>query len=135
MSKTLSGSCLCGEVQFTLQEKFSAFYQCHCKQCQQLSGTAFASNLFTKPDNITWTKGEASVLRFEHETRSFSRAFCKHCGSALPVVTKSKRALLVPAGSLNEPVDMKISANIFTDEEAHWLAEGREAKGFTGFPE
>jgi hypothetical protein len=59
MTSKLTGECLCGSVQFSMKDKFKAFYQCHCKQCQQLTGSAFASNLFTDTDNIEWHSGQA----------------------------------------------------------------------------
>ncbi|WP_123711416.1 GFA family protein [Sinobacterium caligoides] len=52
MEVYLIGKCLCGTVKFSVADRFKAFYLCHCKQCQQLTGSAFASNIFTGPDNI-----------------------------------------------------------------------------------
>lgn len=130
----LTGQCLCKKVLFSVQDDFKAFYQCHCKQCQKLTGSAFASNIFTQPDNIEWLQGQEYVTHFEHSSRGFSKSFCKDCGSALPFVNKSKTSLIVPAGSLNEFPDIRPQANIFTDEEACWSEEGLKAKGFSGFP-
>lgn len=135
MSRMLTGECLCSCVKFKLEDNFKAFYQCHCKQCQQLTGSAFASNLFTAPENIEWLSGQDSILSYEHESRGFSKSFCKTCGSALPVINKSKTSLLVPAGSLNEYPALQPQANIFTAEKACWLNTGLIAENFIGFPE
>jgi len=135
MTKKLAGECLCGSVKFTLTDDFKAFYQCHCKQCQQLTGSAFASNLFTAPDNIDWLSGEDNIRHFEHPSRGFSKSFCQSCGSALPFINRAKTSLIVPAGSLNQHPDIEPQANIFTAEEACWLKQGQQAKGFKGFPE
>ena len=135
MSKQLSGACLCGKVEFVLKADFKAFYQCHCKQCRQLTGTAFASNLFTGVDNIVWLKGGDEVAHYEHPQREFSKSFCRQCGSALPFVNKSKTSLIVPAGSLNEMPDIRPQANIFTSEQACWLEAGANAEKFRYFPE
>jgi len=61
ITNRLSGGCLCGLVKFELDEDFKVFYQCHCKQCQSLTGSAFASNLFTHPQNISWLTGVDSI--------------------------------------------------------------------------
>ncbi len=135
MSKKLAGSCLCGQVEFSVSEEFGAFYQCHCQQCRQLTGSAFASNLFTRPDNINWISGAESVVNYEHPSREFSKAFCKTCGSALPFVTKSGKSLIVPAGSLLDAPSKLPQANIFMAEKACWLDGGSQAKSFDGFPE
>ncbi len=135
MSRTLSGECLCGRVKFSVTDSFKAFYQCHCKQCQQLTGSAFASNIFTAADNIQWLCGQDQITIYEHPSREFSKSFCKTCGSAVPFLNKTKTSLIVPAGSLNELPDIQPQANIFTSEEACWLKSGLKAEKFSGFPE
>ncbi len=135
MSKHLTGECLCGAVTFSVEDDFNAFYQCHCKQCQQLTGSAFASNIFTRPDNIHWLAGESQITAYEHPDRAFSKSFCSNCGSALPFVTKSGGSLIVPAGSLNESPSIQPQANIFKSEEACWFKRGLDAKDYAEFPE
>jgi hypothetical protein len=135
MSKQLTGECLCGIIKFSVTDSFKAFYQCHCKQCQQITGSAFASNIFTEPDNIEWLSGQDSITNYEHPLRGFSKSFCNSCGSALPFINKTKTSLIVPAGSLIELPDIQPQANIFTSEEACWLRQGLQAENFSGFPE
>lgn len=135
MASELTGECLCGAVKFSVADNFKAFYQCHCKQCQQLTGSAFASNLFTAPDNIQWLSGQDSISHYEHPSREFSKSFCKSCGSALPFTNKTQSSLIVPAGSLNQLPDIQPQANIFSAEEACWLEQGFQAEKFSGFPE
>ena len=135
MDKKLNGECLCGAVHFSVKDEFKNFYQCHCKQCQQLTGSAFASNLFTATGNIEWLKGQSYIASYEHPSREFSKAFCKVCGSGLPFINKTKTSLIVPAGSLNELPALRPQANIFTSEEACWFKSGLQAEGFSGFPE
>lgn len=131
----LTGGCLCGLVTYKVKNDFSDFYQCHCKQCQQLTGSAFASNLFTKPDNITWLEGKGSIKHFHHPDRTFSKSFCQNCGSALPFVNKSAKWLIVPAGSLNEAPAIKLQSNIFCNEKAWWSKNENNAKNYDFFAE
>ncbi|MFT5722637.1 MAG: hypothetical protein ACI9W6_002970, partial [Motiliproteus sp.] len=120
----ISGGCCCGEVTFSLEDNFSNFYFCHCQQCRKLTGTAYASNLFTSPDNISWTKGIDKTIRYDHPERSFSKAFCSKCGSGLPFVSKSGKSLIVPAGSLNEEPSKELDAQIFCAEQTEWHKAG-----------
>jgi hypothetical protein len=133
MTNKLRGGCLCGAVEFLLEDDFSAFHQCHCRQCQQLTGSAFASNLFTTPEHIEWTKGADNINNYVHPSRDFSKSFCASCGSAVPFVNKSGSALIVPAGSLDTFPAIRPQANIFTAEEACWLKPGQVAKKFKGY--
>lgn len=135
MANELTGECLCGAVKFSVANNFKAFYQCHCKQCQQLTGSAFASNLFTDLDNVQWLSGQDSISHYEHPSREFSKSFCTSCGSAVPFANKTQTSLIVPAGSLNQLPDIRPQANIFSAEEACWLEQGLQAEKFSGFPE
>lgn len=133
-AKEIEGSCLCGEVSFTVKAQFKAFYQCHCKQCQQLTGSAFASNIFTAIDNIEWQTGLSNVSHYEHPSRAFSKAFCCQCGSPVPFINKHKTSLVIPAGSLLGDPGVVPQANIFTPESVCWLEAGMQAKQYTHFP-
>lgn len=133
MVKTLTGGCLCGAVKFSLEDRFKSFYLCHCKQCKQLTGSAFAANVITDKDNITWHSGQDRVSIYEHSSRVFSKSFCQACGSALPYINKAGTSLVVPAGSLNELPGIKPQENIFASEESLWLSDGIKAKKFPGY--
>jgi hypothetical protein len=133
MSKKQVGGCLCGEVRYSVEDDFKSFYQCHCKQCQQLTGSAFASNIITDAENIEWLTGLEKVKTFAHPTRNFSKAFCVECGSAVPFVNKSKTSLIIPAGSLSDAPHIEPDANIFTSEQASWLESGMKAEKFKKF--
>ncbi len=134
MINQISGSCCCGNVTFTLEDNFSNFYFCYCEQCRKFTGTAHASNLFTSPDNIKWGKGIASINRYDHPERSFSKAFCNECGSGLPFVSKSGKSLIVPAGSLNDEPSKQLDAQIFCAEQTDWHNVGLETSKVPGFP-
>ena len=132
--KKLQGGCVCGKVQYAVNDDFKTFYQCHCKQCQQLTGSAFAANIFADIDNIDWLEGERFIQRYDHPEREFSKAFCKECGSALPFLNQSKTSLLIPAGSLLDDPGIRPRANIFSAEKVCWFDEGSTATSFEGFP-
>lgn len=134
MSKVLTGGCCCGNVSFTVIDDFSRFYFCHCDQCRKFSGSAYASNLFTDPDNINWLKGLEHIKRFDYPERTFSNAFCTECGSVVPYLTQSGKALIVPAGSLNQEPSKQLDAKIFCAEQATWQKTEINAAEFLGFP-
>ncbi|WP_053981336.1 GFA family protein [Marinagarivorans algicola] len=134
MSKIITGGCCCGDVTFTLEDHFSHFYFCHCTQCRKLTGASHAANLFTSPNNINWVTGLDKVKRYDHPTRSFSKAFCVYCGSGVPFVSQSGKALIVPAGSLNEEPSKSLDAQIFCAEQTQWHKVGVEVIKTEGFP-
>ena len=135
MGNQLTGSCLCGEVTYVVEERFEAFYFCHCAQCQKVTGSAFASNILTSPDNISWLTGFNNVMHYQDPNRAFSKAFCKKCGAGVPHINKSKTNLVIPAGSLIDSPLSSPSANLFKSESPEWLEVGLQAKTFKGFSE
>jgi len=134
MSKVITGSCCCGNIEFTVEDKFSHFYFCHCVQCRKLTGSAHASNLFTSPENIHWLKGAELTTRYDHPERSFSKVFCTECGSSLPFLSQNGKTLVVPAGCLDEEPIKQVDAQIFFAEQADWHQTGLAAAKVAGFP-
>jgi len=134
MDKILTGSCCCGDITFTVKDNFNRFFFCHCQQCQKLTGSAHASNLFTSTTNINWVKGADKIKHYEHPQRSFSKAFCENCGSAVPFLTKNGQSLIVPAGCLNEEPSKNLDAQIFCAEQSQWHKNGLTVSKVPGFP-
>lgn len=134
MTDVLRGSCLCEAVTYSVENRFEAFYFCHCEQCQKVTGSGFASNIITSPENIEWLTGFENVRVFEHPSREFSKGFCKKCGAGVPYINKSKTNLVIPAGSLIDLPTISPIANLFKGESPRWLEAGLLAKNFNGFP-
>lgn len=132
--RKVQGQCCCGAVEYTVDNEFSNFYYCHCEQCRKLTGSAFAANLFSKPDAITWLKGEDLLVRYDHPERAFTKVFCSCCGSGLPFVTQSKQYLIVPAGSLVGEPALKPKAQIFCANAAPWHVLDKDLMQYDGFP-
>lgn len=120
MSDQHQGSCLCGSVQFDICGSFEHFFLCHCTRCQKNSGSAHAANLFATGATLTWTRGQDDVRHFQLPDTRHARAFCQHCGSALPNTQMDGTLLVVPAGSLDSQVPIQPKAHIFCTSRASW---------------
>ena len=125
---TLTGSCLCEQVQYSVTTEIEDFYLCHCQQCRKITGSAFASNILTKPVGVLWVSGFEKVKRFDYPgTRTFTKVFCTECGSGLPYLNEKGSALVIPAGSLNDEPVLKPISNIFWNDRELWYETGMEA--------
>jgi len=134
MSK-ISGSCLCGRVQFESNNDFNSFHLCHCVQCQKTTGSAHASNLFTEPTNIKWLSGFELVKRYDVPGRAISKSFCTECGCGVPYLSGSGKALVVPAGCLDGKPAIEPQDNIFCSEQVNWYKKAISAVSYSKFPE
>ena len=124
----VTGSCLCGSVKFKLFGEIDGFYLCHCLRCRRSTGSAHASNIFTKPDNIEWLVTEETIRRYElPEAERFAKQICTKCGSGVPYVNRDGTKLVIPAGSLTEPIEFPPEKNIYWESRAKWYELGLEA--------
>jgi hypothetical protein len=87
------------------------------------------------PNNIRWLSGFDLVKRFDVPGRSISKAFCTECGCAVPFLSGSGKALVIPAGCLNGIPNIEPQDNIFCSEKAVWYEKAICAKTFEKFPE
>ncbi|MFT6052246.1 MAG: hypothetical protein ACI9B9_001895 [Halioglobus sp.] len=134
MIDTLPGSCLCGAVTFEVKDEFTQFHLCHCQQCQKVTGSAHASNAFTKPENIQWLSGVDQLKRYDIPGRSFTKVFCATCGSGLPFMPQSGKTLIVPVGSLSHPPTLHPQDHIFWSERLPWFEHTTDCNRHDGFP-
>ncbi len=121
MNKPITGSCLCGAIEYEITPPFLGFWYCHCERCQKSSGSAHAANLFMMKEQFRWLKGEDNVSLFIHPTaEDYPRAFCKTCGAPAPRFTRDGVRWMVPGGSLDEDPGLRPSENIFWPLHAPW---------------
>ena len=132
MKKT-KGSCLCGKVHYEINGSLGVFQYCHCSRCRKFTGSAHAANIIVAPDQFNWLAGEELLGRFEvPEARHFATSFCKHCGSSLPWLATSGKAVVIPAGTLDGDPEIKPFQNIFYGSRADWY---QEASGLIKYDE
>ena len=60
MTETLKGACLCGRVQYEVQDPESLGY-CHCTRCQRWTGSSLAGVVVPK-ENFKFTSNCGSSL-------------------------------------------------------------------------
>lgn len=120
-TKEIRGSCLCGKVGYALGGHMGLFQYCHCSRCRKFTGGAFAASLFVAPGDFRWLRGADLVGRYEiEEAAHYATQFCTHCGSSLPWLSKSGRAVIVPAGTLDDDPGIRPSQNLYAASGACW---------------
>ncbi len=120
MTPIISGSCLCGTVQFKISGEFEGFFLCHCKRCQKDTGSAHAANLFSSTATVTWVSGHESVQTYRVPETRHEKSFCSRCGSALPSIQSDSALVVVPAGSLDSAIHIRPTAHICFASRAEW---------------
>lgn len=132
------GSCLCRSIQYEVDKIEPQMAHCHCKMCRKWHGAAFASYGEVKPENFRWLSGEEFLVEYKAENNT-TRRFCKKCGSSMTFKPSFDNGGLIEfaLGTLDDPIDDRPDANIFTHYKADWFEitdnlpqheEGRKTK-------
>lgn len=135
MNTKISGSCLCGDIRYSVDDLFHQLYFCHCDQCKKITGSAYASNLFIKKEYLNWVEGEERITIYKDPKRDFTKVFCPKCGSGLPFISGDGKQYIVPAGTLSEEPTKPNTASIFCGEISQWEKSISTANKFKRFPE
>lgn len=80
MSKTIEGSCRCGQVRFTASKPPLLTMACHCRGCQQMTSSAFSLSAAIPAEAFEVTTGEPVLGGLHGEARHY---MCPHCMSWL----------------------------------------------------
>jgi hypothetical protein len=129
----VSGSCLCGKVRYELAGLPQFINHCHCSMCRKAHGAAFGSFLHADGTTFRWTAGATEVQNFESSAGTF-RAFCRHCGSNLPVLEDDGTHVTIPAGTLDDDPGVRPVVHIHTASKAPWYAISDDLPHFPDFP-
>ncbi|MBD3666563.1 MAG: GFA family protein [Kangiella sp.] len=129
----ITGSCLCGKVEFDISDNFDSFYLCHCSRCRKATGTAHGANLFATKATLNWLTGQELVKTFNLPDTRFTKSFCTECGSPVPTEIKGK-LVIVPAGCLDSSPSINPTAHIFCDHRATWEDKLSDTKRFSALP-
>jgi hypothetical protein len=83
MSSKYSGQCLCGEISYSVDVEPVFTGNCHCKDCQRSSGSAFIPAMIFPEKNVA-VSGEVKYFESQADSGNMhKRGFCPNCGSQL----------------------------------------------------
>lgn len=131
----LEGRCACGAVRYKLTNTPLIVHACHCRDCQRLSGSAFATNIWIESKFVEAVPAALGSFRFAGGSgQPHDVFFCECCATAVwsryhPVPW----ALFVRAGTLDDPDAVRPDLHIFTRSKVPWLALPASARSFDTF--
>ena len=116
---TYYGQCLCGTVIFTIDERPSGIYQCHCSECRKITGTSSNASCLVSEKSFSWVIGKSSISSYTHKS-GYRSDFCSTCGSLLPNKIDDKPLYWVPVGTLKNTQEMQVKAHLCISSKASW---------------
>lgn len=129
----IRGSCLCGKVGYELENAPQFINHCHCSMCRKVHGAAFGSFLHADGQGFRWICGESNVERYDSSPGN-GRAFCKACGSNMPVLEGDGAHVIIPVGTLDDDPVVRPIVHIHTASKAPWFEITDTLPQFGEFP-
>ena len=126
-----SGHCYCGNIQYHAAGEPVIKVQCHCRECQYLSGGGANVTIGMPAAGFKYTKGTPKLFTRADLPNGVTREFCPDCGTQ--VLTRAPLALpdvmLIKVGTMDEPALFTPDIAIFTcDQQAfHHVPAGMPA--------
>ena len=120
----IEGGCNCGAIRYQIDAKPVVVAQCHCRNCQRQSGSAFSVNLLVPAAGVT-TTGDLTTY-VDHDTASGNpvyRRFCGSCGSPIFSDPSDGNGMtIVKVGTLDEPGTFAPIVSVWTSSALPWVA-------------
>lgn len=125
MVEIREGGCGCGAVRYRVQGEPMMVHNCHCRLCQQQTGSTSVVNAFFEADRLTLLRGELTEHELEGGSgRPHTICRCSQCGTALWSYygRLGRLSLGVRAGTLDDPDSVTPDVVIFTESKMPWVA-------------
>ena len=119
---TVSGSCLCGTIRFSVGLPSLFCGHCHCSMCRRNHGAGFVTWFAVPRERFSLESGADGLLRYQSSDHG-SRSFCGRCGSSLfcESVHHAEQIDIVLA-NMHGPIDRPPQVHIYFDSRADWVA-------------
>ena len=135
MSEKITGGCLCGQVRYEVNSMPKIQLVCHCTSCRKQSGSAFSAAALVPRDDIEIEGSTKTFVETGDSGNEIKRIFCPNCGSSLySEVVARPDAIVLQAGSIDNPHWFKPRVNFWTDSAMSWVSIDPECKNFATNP-
>ncbi len=101
----MKGRCYCGEIAFEVTGKPVLKAQCHCRECQYITGGGPNYFMTVPEDGYVITKGTAKEFTRSDIPNPRTRQFCPTCGTHLTTLIKERGLVVVKIGTLDNPAE------------------------------
>jgi hypothetical protein len=121
MAQKLAGGCACGAIRYECNVDPVLMLNCHCRDCQRASGSAYAAFVVV-PKVAVQVRGEPRYHKIIGGAgKTIERGFCPTCGSQ--VTTRLERLpdiFGLQVGSLDDPSIYRPMMDVYTSSAQPW---------------
>ena len=109
------GGCYCGDLRYEVNGLQEGAFQCHCRECQYITGGNANIVIVFAESDFNYIKGTPSTFARADFENPVIRHFCGVCGTGIGSRSPSRpNSMIVKVGTLDKPEDFQAQAAIFT---------------------
>lgn len=117
----ITGGCYCGAVRYTASAPPLGARSCWCGFCQSIGAGSATVNVFFPVSAVTITGPLQTFERTADSGNTLTNGFCPTCGTqVMGFAAVRPGAILLRAGTLDDPGLIAPQATIWTSAAPHW---------------
>jgi hypothetical protein len=122
MVAPFTGGCACGAIRYECTAEPLYMGNCHCRDCQRATGSAYFAAVGMSDTAFRLTAGTPTWYeKLADSGNTMRRGFCPQCGSPVFLTNSARPSWVVLyAGSLDDPSWVRPARNIYTASAQPW---------------
>ena len=115
------GGCHCGAVRYVCLEEPTTVVNCHCRDCQQIAGSAFITGVLV-PEGSVKVSGELKSYKVKADSgNGITRNFCPICGTRIMVELEGGVGVGVSYTTLDDSSWLEPAIEFYTSKAQPWI--------------
>ena len=123
----ISGGCYCGSLRYESIGDVEASIQCHCRECQYITGGNPNVIMIMPLNGFEFVKGIPKTFKRKDIENAVTRLFCENCGTGIGTKNPNRpNSIILKVGTFDDPSIFKPDIAIFTidKQKFHHIEDG-----------
>ena len=123
----ISGGCYCGSLRYEANGDVEASIQCHCRECQYITGGNPNIIMIMPLSGFEFVKGIPKTFKRKDIEKAVTRLFCENCGTGIGTKNPNRpNSIILKVGTFDDPSIFKPDIAIFTidKQKFHYIENG-----------
>ena len=123
----ISGGCYCGSLRYESIGDVEASIQCHCRECQYITGGNPNVIMIMPLNGFEFVKGIPKTFKRKDIENAVTRLFCENCGTGIGTKNPNRpNSIILKVGTFDDPSIFKPDIAIFTidKQKFHYIEDG-----------
>ena len=123
----ISGGCYCGSLRYESVGDIEASIQCHCRECQYITGGNPNVIMIMPLNGFEFVNGIPKTFKRKDIENAVTRLFCENCGTGIGTKNPNRpNSIILKVGTFDDPSIFKPDIAIFTidKQKFHYIEDG-----------